>query len=111
MLGNLGPETGPVVPVATGHLGDAPHVGLEDALGDGGSGVGLVVAVHLSDGIRLGEGGEVDRLENLSVQLLRLGGVEGHAEEDENVRETLHTETDGAVAHVGAGAQAPPGSS
>mmetsp|Transcript_1161 Transcript_1161/g.4600 ORF Transcript_1161/g.4600 Transcript_1161/m.4600 type:complete len:635 (-) Transcript_1161:687-2591(-) len=100
--GNLLAQAGPVVAVAAGHLRDAPHVRLEDALGHGRVGVGFVRAVHGGDGVGLGERGEVNRLENLRVELLRFGRVEGHAEQDEHVRETLHAEADGAVAHVGA---------
>ena len=102
VLGDLGPEPGPVVPVAAGHLGEAPHVGLEDTVGDGGAGVGLVGSVALGDVVGLGERGEVDGLEDLGVELLRFGRVEGHAEEDEDVGEALNAEADGPVLHVAA---------
>lgn len=42
----------------------------------------------------------VDRLEDLDVQLLRLRGVKRHAQGHEGVCESLHTDADGAVAHV-----------
>mmetsp|Transcript_1236 Transcript_1236/g.5472 ORF Transcript_1236/g.5472 Transcript_1236/m.5472 type:complete len:326 (+) Transcript_1236:605-1582(+) len=98
---NLGAKSGPVVPGTAGHLRDAPHVGLEDPLGDGRAGVGLVRPVALGDVVGLGERREVDRLENLRVERLGLGGVERKPEEDEHVGEALDAEADGAVLHVG----------
>ena len=89
------------MPGTAGHLRDAPHVGLEDPLGDGRAGVGLVRPVALGDVVGLGERREVDRLENLRVERLGLGGVKGKPEEDEHVGETLDAEADGAVLHVG----------
>ena len=43
----------------------------------------------------------VDCLEDLNVELLGSCGVERHTEHHESIRETLHTDSDWSVAHVG----------
>mmetsp|Transcript_29336 Transcript_29336/g.73212 ORF Transcript_29336/g.73212 Transcript_29336/m.73212 type:complete len:277 (+) Transcript_29336:1128-1958(+) len=102
MLGNVCAQARPVVASAAGHLRDTPHVGLEDALGDGGARVRLVDSVTHGDVLGLGEGGKVDGFEDLGVDFLRLRGVEGKAEEDEDIGQALNSDTDGPVAHVAA---------
>mmetsp|Transcript_20190 Transcript_20190/g.56240 ORF Transcript_20190/g.56240 Transcript_20190/m.56240 type:complete len:301 (+) Transcript_20190:1449-2351(+) len=48
------------------------------------------------------QGGIVDALKHLPVQLLGLRAVEGHAHEDESICQALAADADGAVAEVGA---------
>jgi hypothetical protein len=48
------------------------------------------------------QGRVVNGLKDLLVQLLRRLAVKGHAQQQEGVREALHADADGAVAHVGA---------
>jgi hypothetical protein len=47
------------------------------------------------------ERGVVDALEDVLVELLRLGGVERHAQQNEGVGKPLDSDPDGAVPHVG----------
>ena len=63
--------------------------------------VGGVGALDLREGARLLEGGEVDRLEDLLVELLGPLRVEGQAQQDEGVGEPLDADADGPVAQVG----------
>jgi hypothetical protein len=89
----------PLPPVAGFH---APHVELQHALAHGAAFVGLVRAFLLRQVLAGGEGGVVDGLEDLAVEHLGLHAVEGIAHEDEGVRQALHADADGAVAHVAA---------
>src|SRR5207247_428986 len=73
---------------------------LKDALGDGGSFVGGIGALLLGELAGCGERSMVNCLENLLVQLASLGRLEGHAQGKESIRKTLHTQTNGPVAHV-----------
>ena len=45
--------------------------------------------------------GVVDRFEDLEIELSSLGRVERHSERHEGVRESLHSDTDRSVSHVG----------
>jgi len=77
-----------------------PHFRLQDALGNRRPGVRFVRPVHHRYGVGFRQRGEVDRFENLRVEFLRFGGIEGQAEQDEHIREALDAEADGAVPHV-----------
>mmetsp|Transcript_8651 Transcript_8651/g.23493 ORF Transcript_8651/g.23493 Transcript_8651/m.23493 type:complete len:441 (+) Transcript_8651:1767-3089(+) len=89
-----------LVPVPPGRRGDAPHVRLKDALGDGGSLVRLVGAINLGQLTGSPQGGVVNRLKDLLVELRRLRGVERQSEQDKGVREALDPQSDGAMPRV-----------
>jgi len=108
VLRDLVLELGPVPEVGRR---DVPQVVLEQALARGRAAVELVRRVRARLARVLGsvlarhvarrlDRGVVDRLEDLEVELARLGRVEGEAECHEGVGEALHTDADGAVAHV-----------
>ena len=63
--------------------------------------VGAELPGQLAGGL---EGRKVDGLEDVAVQLAGLGRVKGQAEEDERVGQSLHSDADRTVAHVGAAA-------
>ena len=69
---------------------------------DGAAGVRLVRPFLLRQVCGGLEGVEVDGLEDGSVQLLRLRGVEGQTQQDEGVGQPLDSQPNGAIAHVGA---------
>ena len=98
MDGDLGFEGSPVPKVGRSNT---PHVVLELTLRDGGSLVGRVGSLLLSELARSLESGVVDGLEDLDVELLGLGSVEGHSKDHEGIGESLHSDSDGSVSHVG----------
>ncbi len=97
VLADAGLERVPVPEVAGG---DVPHVELQDALRGGRALVRRVGALLAGQVARGGEGGVVDGLEHLAVQLARLGRLERHAQGQEGVGQALDADADGAVAHV-----------
>jgi len=98
VLGDLLLKTFPV-PAVTG--GDTPHIILELSFADGGAFIRLIRSVLLGEILGSGEGGEVNGLEDLLVQLFGCGTFEGESEEEEGVSKTLDSNTDGAVSQVG----------
>lgn len=92
-------QSGPVPEVGRSNT---PHVVLEDTLRNRASFVRLVRAFDFSEIAAGLHGSVVDRLEDLLIELTCLGGFEGQTKSHERVGETVHTNADGAVAHVGA---------
>ena len=90
-------ESSPIPEVGRGNI---PHIILEDALRDGRALIGGVGALLLGELARGSQGGVVDGLEDLDVELASLRRVEGHAESEESIRKTLNTDTNRTVAHV-----------
>lgn len=90
-------QTGPV-PAVAGL--DVPHVVLEDTLADGRSLIGLIGSLDLGNLARGLQGGVVERLKDVLVQLASLGRVKGIAEHNKGIGKTLDTKTNGAVTLV-----------
>mmetsp|Transcript_5523 Transcript_5523/g.7783 ORF Transcript_5523/g.7783 Transcript_5523/m.7783 type:complete len:590 (-) Transcript_5523:355-2124(-) len=99
VLRDAGSQRRPVPATLLG--GHLPEVLLQQSLRGGRArvrGVGAVQAGQLAGGR---EGREVHGLEDLAVQLRGLRAFKGHAHLGEGVRESLHSDADGAVAEVG----------
>ena len=90
------------VPLPTVARLHAPHVELQDAFAHRAAFVGLVRSFFDREVLAGGEGRVVDGLEDLAVQHFRLYAIERMAHEDEGIRQALHADADGAVAHVAA---------
>lgn len=109
MNGDFGLELRPVPQLSRS---DAPEIVLQVSPTSRGSSVLLVrrvpavlagvgeskVARHVAGRL---DRGVVDRLEDLEVELARFGRVERETESHEGVGESLDSDADGAVAHVG----------
>lgn len=90
-------ERGPVPEVGRSYT---PQVVLKLTLACRASLVRLVGPIDLSHVATGLNGCVVDGLEDLLVKDACFRRVEGHAQSHESIRETLHTDTDGAVTHV-----------
>ena len=87
-------------PVPEVRGGDAPKVVLEFTQLRRASHPCFVRTIALCE-FRAGfERSVVDRLEDLDVELLGLRRIKWHAKSHESIGQTLHTDTDGSVAHV-----------
>lgn len=98
MLGNFRLQLGPIPEIRRGY---APQVVLKVTTASRATLVSLVWTVsggHLHAGF---DCCVVDGLEDLLVKLLGVWSIEGQAKDHEGVGETLNTDTNGTVAHVG----------
>jgi hypothetical protein len=80
---------------------DAPQIILQLSLLSGTAHPRLVWPILRRDLARSLQGPGVYRLEDLDIEFLRLGGVEGHTEGHEGVGEPLDPDPDGTVTEVG----------
>ena len=65
------------------------------------TGEGVVTAVHFGELNARGQRSEVDRFEDLLVELLGALGIKGQPQQDEGVGKALDSDADRPVAHVG----------
>jgi hypothetical protein len=97
VFGDLGLEGRPV---PEGTRGDSPQVVLQSTLGSGRSRIRLVSTLLLGHLGRRLEGGMVDGLEDLQVELTSGRSIKGHTQGHKGISETLNTESDRSVTHV-----------
>lgn len=98
MLSNLGLQTTPVPKVSGRH---PPQIELQFPLLGWTANPSFIRSILRRDLAGSLEGAVVDCLENLNVELFRLGRIERHAECHEGIGKTLHTNPDGSVTEVG----------
>ena len=97
-LGNAFLKSSPVPEVGGS---DPPHVILQLSLADRTSGICFVGSLYLRQLAGGSESCIVDGLKDLDVETFGFRAVKGMPHKDERVRQSLHSDANGAVSHVG----------